>query len=202
LTNLSSCITIRNTDLVDNACKYNLSWEDSITDVVSEFTLTLIATLFGVLFGIPAGLYLESKLHKKQELEEKLSLLGYFEENLKKNIQLMEQAVKEVPKGVIFYNMDLSSWPNIQYRLGILQNPDLEREILRVYYEFGHLSRKLERLFELAYSPLMQQEPYQSLLWEFRDHAIVAHLEVLVPDAKALLESVKKEVQSLTAKSG
>ncbi len=145
-----------------------------------DLTKQLLAAFFGVMWGILAAFYVNEKTSQSKNIEKRNILKNSLIENLDKNLGLIRQMEKELLTNVIFYNVDLSQWPLFSENIHLLENNELRSDIFTIFFSLQHLSRKVDRQFEMHYSSFRATKNYA----HDRDilvNAIVAHIGVLKP---------------------
>jgi hypothetical protein len=97
---------------------------------------------------------IEEQLSKQKDIAttntKRLQLLSLFQEAMKKNLQLVNQAEEELKEQVIFYNVDttlLESTASLKYEL--IENIELNRLVDSVRYELEHFHRKIDLQLEI-----------------------------------------------------
>jgi hypothetical protein len=119
-------------------------------DILSNF----LATLFGVVIGIPVALWIDRKTREYAQREKAGAVLSALKEEINHNVDLLKLIQKELkPDTMITYNLDMNTWrtTSLQGFEGIISH-ELLRKILRIYYEFEHMSRKIDTQFNMHYS--------------------------------------------------
>ena len=56
--------------------------------------------------------------------------------------------------------LNLSSWPLFSEKINTLNNLDLQKKILHVYYMLENISKKIEKYFEMHYSTFRTIQNY------------------------------------------
>jgi hypothetical protein len=162
-----------------------------------EFTSNLLATLFGALIGIVGGLWLDKRKDASKQKEEAKTILQAVFSELTRNATLLKQMYDELPGNVIFYNLDLSAWQaTSSEQLGTIKNYELVKRISGMYYEFQHLSRKVDIQFEMHYSSCRAFTGYNQLRKEIVD-PIVKHAAQLQVQLTTLIPDIKLEIEKL-----
>jgi RNA processing factor Prp31 len=161
-----------------------------------SFSEKLLATLIGVIIGIPVAFWVDRLRKNSENLSKKKNLLNFLLKNLEKNLSLIQQAKKELPSHIIFYNLDLGAWTNLSNTLPILENDDLMRKILYVYYELEHISRKIDRQFDMHYSVSRAMGDYKEQRSELVN-ATISHIDKLEKEINELIQIIKSDQQPL-----
>lgn len=157
---------------------------------LESFLIQLSATFIAVIIGIPIALWLNRKYSEYKKREEKNSLIDFLKQNLKENLRLIEDMKKHFSQGVvIFYNVDLASWPLISQKVQLLDDTELQKKIFSVYYKLEHLSRKIDRQFEMHYSAFQAMGNYQKQRAQLIG-SIVKHIDVIRQGIKGILKEL------------
>ncbi len=103
---------------------------------------------------------------------------------------------KELPTMVIFYNLDLSTWNSLSFKkLDILDNFEIVKAINHVYYEYQHLSRKVDIQFQTHYSTLLAMSNYNQIRQSIVS-PILAHIDPLIKESKELSGRISAEIKA------
>ncbi len=158
-----------------------------INNIPSDFWSQLFATLIGVIAGIPVAFWIQKKIDFERVVDEKKYLIDFLSKNLERNLDLLRKAKKELPSKVIFYNLDLGAWNFVSQKIGIIKDNILAEDISRIFYQLGHLSRKIDRQYEMHYSAFAAMSNYpvqrQDLV-----KATIIHIDLLEKDIKEILD--------------
>jgi len=158
---------------------------------LENFLIQLSATFIAVIIGIPIALWLNRKYTEYKKREEKNSLIDFLNQNLKENLRLIEDMKKHFSNGiVIFYNVDLASWSLISQKVQLLDDTDLQKKIFSLYYKLEHLSRKIDRQFEMHYSAFQAMGNYQKQRAGLIE-SIVKHIDVIKEDISEILKELQ-----------
>jgi hypothetical protein len=167
----------------------------------SSFLSGLIATMIGVATGIPIALWLDRKIAARHRKEDAIRVLAALKDEITHNIALLKQMRGELPSAVIFYNLNLSTWEATSAsRLEAVENYELVRHISRIYYEFQHLSRKVDVQFHMHYSALLAMNNYDKIRASIVV-PIIAHAATLEKESESLLAEIDEELSRLSNKS-
>jgi len=162
-----------------------------------DFFSNLFATLIGVLIGIPVALWVDRLTSSSHQRAQAKRILTAISDELTHNLGLLKQMRNELQKNVIFYNLDLSAWLATTSRgLESLRNYDLVRQVSSLYYEFQHLSRKVDVQFQMHYSTLLTSPNYNEIRSSLVG-PIVAHAAQLEKTTSEVMLIVKKELEDL-----
>jgi len=165
-----------------------------------SFLSELIATMIGVATGIPIALWLDRKIAARHRKEDAIKILTALKDEITHNIALLKQMQGEPPSEVIFYNLSLSTWEATSgRRLEAVENYELVRHISRIYYEFQHLSRKVDVQFHMHYSVLLAMSNYDKIRGSIVG-PIIAHASTLEKESESLLAEIDEELSRLGKK--
>ena len=170
---------------------------EPVWDFWISFSSGVLATLIGVIVGIPIAFLIDRRIRERRQNEDSFSILSALKDEISHNIGLLEQMQKELPTTVIFYNLDLSVWEATSSKmLDTIRNKELVRQISSVYYEYQHLSRKVDVQFHMHYSSMLALTGYgtvrQSIVQPIIDHA-----SILTKRSNELLIAIEKELSKL-----
>jgi len=169
-----------------------------------NFFGSFFGVLISILFAFSIQALFESKQEKKRietenkrQIDESLDILKALKDEINHNIELLKQMIRELPTIVIFYNLQLSTWNSISItKLEALKNFSLVKEVSRIYYEYEHLSRKVDIQFQMHYGPI--RIPNLNLIYEDIRNSIIKpilmHANILIEDSKKLIEKIDKEL--------
>jgi uncharacterized protein YacL (UPF0231 family) len=165
----------------------------------------LVATVIGVALGIPLGLWVNrqaSEFQRRQEekraSQRKLAVLEALQEEVRHNLELLNQLEGEIKSNQVpFYTLDTDTWGFLGGELAQIVSPEtVLTRTSRLYFEFDHMKRKMDALFELFANPLMGA----SSVWKQRYSALSGSILVHLPPTKQLcdevLELLKDEIQN------
>lgn len=106
----------------------------------------------------------------------------------------MKQAQTELKTQVIYYNLDMTLWSGLSSGLNIIGDNDIEKEIADIYYEFGHLARKIDAQFQTTffnvrglYGNLINRNDLVFI-------GIIPHLEQMIPRSEKLLALINNKL--------
>jgi hypothetical protein len=169
-----------------------------IEDIVVQF----VSTLFGVLIGIPVAFWIDRRLTKRHDKERAVSILTILQEEITRNLALLKQIKKELgqPNYIIFYNIDMNTWKNLSLEdfEGIIAS-NILRSIYHLYYEYGHLNRKIDAQFSMHYSAVRASQNYLAER-QIIVGAILLHATTLEKETDQLIRDISKEIVRLTNK--
>lgn len=165
-----------------------------------DVAIQFIATLFGVLVGIPVAFWLDRKITEGHEKERAIFVLTALKEELIHNLGLLKQIINELygPTTMIYYNMDMNTWRTVKLEdfEGII-NHEILRRIFAIYYEYEHLSRKIDTQFSMHYSVVRAMPTYEEerrqIIGSIRGHIV----EKLEGDTQQLVSDMKTEIERL-----
>jgi hypothetical protein len=160
---------------------------------IEDIAIQFVATLFGVLIGIPAAFWLDRRITAGHEKEKAKGVLTALKAELNHNLDLLRQMQKEFTSGpvIIYYNMDMNTWrgTSLEDFEGIIKHKVL-RQIFTIYYEYEHLSRKIDAQFSMHYSVVRAME-YQK-----ERERIVGAILVHAARLEKATEQLGKEIES------
>jgi hypothetical protein len=161
----------------------------------TPFFTELAAAIAGVGLGIPFGLWLnrraeefQRRREEKQAKERRIWLLKALQEEVEHNLKLLNQLEGELKSNQVpFYSLDTDMWEV----LGSQVAQDISSEKIltsasRLYFEFDHMKRKIDALFQLVVNPLMSA----SQAWQQRLSALSGSILAHLPPTKQLCEEV------------
>jgi hypothetical protein len=111
---------------------------------------------------------------------------------------LLNQLEGEIKSNQVpFYTLDTDTWGFLGGELAQIVSPEtVLTRTSRLYFEFDHMKRKMDALFELFANPLMGA----SSVWKQRYSALSGSILVHLPPTKQLcdevLELLKDEIQN------
>ena len=168
------------------------------------FLPELVATVIGVGLGIPLGLWLNRRAGKLQRQQEEartkqrgLWLLKALQEEVEHNQELLSQLEGELKKGEVpLYSLDTDMWEFVGGQVAeSISSEKILTRASRLYFEFDHMKRKIDALFQLFANPMMGA----SSLWKQRFTALsgsmLAHLPPTKKLCKEVLHLLKDEVK-------
>lgn len=166
-----------------------------IVDIIIRF----LAPLLGVLFGVPFAFWIDRKTRERSKRERAITVLSALKEEINHNIGLLKQIQAQLtPKSMIFYNMDMNTWKatSLEEFEGIISHK-LLRHIYRIYYEYEHMSRKIDTQFNMHYSVVRATKTYpqerQTIIG-----AILTHAKPLEKESEQLIEEMETELKRLS----
>lgn len=147
----------------------------------------ILTGVIAVLIAFPGGLLLEKMKQRRKDAENFRSIIDTIQHNLKKNLELMQQMHRELPGGgVIYYNLELSPWPIILSKLYTIRDKTLKQEVLYIYYELSHLSRKIDLQLEEAFLSPVSSSDRIELRMALVNNGILGHITDLAPKVEQL----------------
>jgi len=155
----------------------------------------LVATVIGVGLGVPLGLWLNrraSELQRRQEekriKQRRLWLLKALQEEVEHDQELLGQLESELKKGgVPLYSLDTDMWEFVGGQVAeAISSEKILTRASRLYFEFDHMKRKIDALFQLWANPLMGA----SSAWKQRFTALSGSMLVHLPPTKKLCKEV------------
>lgn len=164
-----------------------------------DVLLRFIAPLLGVLFGIPFAFWIDRKTRERSKRETAVAVLSALKEEINHNVGLLEQIQNELrPNSMIYYNLDMNTWRamSLEEFEGIVSRK-LLRHIYRIYYEYEHLSRKIDTQFTMHYSVVRAMDTYIKER-ERIVGAIQTHVKPLHKESKQLIGEMETEVKRLS----
>jgi hypothetical protein len=166
----------------------------SLEDILFNF----LATLFGVLIGIPIALWVDRKAREHAQREKAKAILSAIKEEINHNVELLKQIQNELkPDVLITYNLDMNTWKatSLQEFEGIISH-ELLRKIFRIYYEFEHMSRKIDTQFNMHYSVVRATNAYLQERKNIVD-SILSHALILEKEGEELIKEIEGELNKL-----
>lgn len=170
------------------------------------FLPTLVATIVGVALGIPIGLWLnrrasEYQRHREEEQAEqrKLSVLKALQEEVAHNLDLLNQIEGQLNNNQVpFYPLDMDMWALLGDEVAqAVTSENILTRVSLLYFEFDHMKRKLDAIFQLYANPVMAA----SSLWKQRFTVLSQSILTQLPPTKKLCKEVlrmlKKEVKQV-----
>lgn len=153
-----------------------------------------LGSTLGALLGIYSGVRTREKWKERVDAEKREQLLHVLKEAVNKNGGLIEQVCDEVEKNQTpTFNVDLTlleSTATIKYDL--LDDMELCSELDELRYELTHLSRKIDRLFDLHLNTMVHHFDNPTALKALR--------EGLVSSIVSHIEPIRKSVEQLKTK--
>lgn len=167
----------------------------SIEDIILRF----LAPLLGVLFGIPFAFWIDRKTRERSKRERAVAVLSALKEEINHNIRLLKQIQAELkPSSMIYYNLDMNTWraSSLEEFEGVILH-ELLRKIFRIYYEYEHMSRKIDTQFSMHYSVVRAMKVY---LKERKGivGAILTHASTLQKESEQLVKEMETELTRLS----
>ena len=166
---------------------------------IEDILLRFLAPLFGVLFGIPFAFWIDRKTRERSKRERAIAILSALKEEINHNRGLLKQIQNELtPKSMIYYNMDMNTWraTSLEEFEGIILH-ELLRHIYRIYYEYEHISRKIDTQFNMHYSVVRATKVYpqerQAIVG-----AILTHAAPLEKESEQLIKEMETELTRLS----
>lgn len=125
--------------------------------------------------------------------------MSSLKEEVSHNVDLLKQMQAELqPDTMIYYNLDMNTWrsTSLQEFEGIISH-ELLRKIFRIYYEYEHMSRKIDTQFNMHYSVVRVTTGY---LQERKNivEAILSHASTLEKESKELIKAMETELKRLS----
>jgi hypothetical protein len=164
----------------------------------------LVATVTGIALGIPLGLWLNrstNKLQRQQEearaKERRLRLLKALQKEVEHDQELLNQLESELKSSKVpLYSLDIDMWEFVGGQVAeTISSEELLTHTSRLYFEFDHMKRKIDALFQLFANPVMGA----SSLWKQRftelSDSILAHLPSTKELCREVLNLLKDEVK-------
>jgi hypothetical protein len=167
--------------------------------LLEDILFNFLATLFGVLIGIPAALWIDRKTRESTQREKAEAVLSALKEEINHNVDLLKQIQEELkPDTMITCNLDMNTWrvTSLQEFEGIISH-ELLRKIFRIYYEFEHMSRKIDAQFNMHYSVVRATNVYLQEREKIVD-SILSHASILEKEGKELVKEVEAELKKLS----
>ncbi len=185
-----------------------MSWEGFLTNFFSE----LLATIIGLALGIPIGIWLNRKFEvwkKKQEEQkeiellqkEKRTVLESLKNEFERNIKLLKQIEKKVRNRVILGHLDLSEWKAISLKsTNLIDNYTLQKALDRVYYEYEHLQRKINKHFDFYFSTAQTLSNFKDDFAKLNNSIYDQINSFLLELSEKTLDFIKLELEVLNEK--
>lgn len=170
---------------------------------IEEITATFAATLLGVVLGIPSAFWIDRKMKQRKLREKAVSVLSGLKEEINHNLSLLKQIQNQLqPNTVIYFNMDVNTWraTSLQEFEGVISH-DLLRHIYRIYYEYEHLSRKINVQFSMHYSVVRAMTTYGAERATIVQ-AILNHAAPLEKESEELVNEINTELTRLSQRFG
>lgn len=167
----------------------------AIEDIIIRF----LAPLFGVLFGIPFAFWIDRKIREGSKRERAIAVLSALKEEINHNTGLLKQIQNQLkPNSMIYYNMDMNTWKatSLEEFEGIISH-ELLRHIYRIYYEYEHMSRKINTQFDMHYSVVRAMNTYLKERQKIVG-AILKHAEPLEKESEQLIKEMETELTRLS----
>lgn len=173
-----------------------------IIDVMEfvDIFLRFLAPLLGVLFGIPFAFWIDRKTKERSKRERAIAVLSALKEEINHNVGLLKQIQNELkPNSMIYYNVDMNTWraTSLEEFEGIVSHK-LLRHIYRIYYEYEHMSRKIDTQFTMHYSVVRAMGKTYMKEREHIVGAILTHAKPLHDESKQLIEEMETELKRLS----
>jgi len=164
---------------------------------ILDFVTNLLSTLIGVLIGIPVALWIDRLTSASHQREDAKRILTALRDELQHNQNLLKQMQGELKTDVIFYNLDLSAWQATTSKgLESIRNYELVRQISDLYYEFQHMSRKIDVQFQMHYSSLLSYSNFEKIRASLVG-PIIAHASQLEGTTSKVIAEIRKELEIL-----
>jgi len=167
--------------------------------LLEDILFNSLATLLGVVIGIPVALWIDRKTRKSAQREKAEAVLSALKEEINHNVDLLKQIQEELkPDIMITYNLDMNTWraTSLQEFEGIISH-ELLRKIFRIYYEFEHMSRKIDTQFNMHYSVVRATNVYLQEREKVVD-SILSHASILEKEGKELVKEIEAELKKLS----
>lgn len=169
---------------------------------IGEIVVSFVSTLLGVLLGIPVALLLDRKMGERKKREKAICVLTSLKEEINHNIALLGQIQTQLlPNTMIFFNLDMNVWraTSIEEFEGTISH-SLRREIFSIYYEYEHLSRKVDTQFNMHYNAARTIQNYGE---ERRRivQAINEHARTLTLQSQTSVTNIELEITTLEQKN-
>ena len=165
-----------------------------------DIAIQFVATLFGVLIGIPTAFWLDRRITASHEKEKAKTVLTALKAEIKHNLELLKQMQREftmAPVVILYYNMDMNTWrgTSLEDFEGIIKH-EILRQIFTIYYEYEHLSRKIDAQFSMHYGVVRAMDIY---LEERKRivRAILVHASQLEKATEQLTSGIEGELKRL-----
>lgn len=184
--------------LLTNSTQYTYS--DAVM-TGEDIAIQFIATLFGVLTGIPIAFWLDRRITASHERKRAIAVLTATREEITHNVELLRQMQGELrPNSMIYYNMDMNTWraTSLEDFEGIISH-EILRQIFRTYYEYEHISRKIDAQFNMHYSVVRTTLTPDEYVTERKEiiGAILVHAERLEKSSGQLTNEIENELRRL-----
>ena len=174
-------------------------WQSLVSEV--------IATFIGALLGILTALWLDRRLKvkriedeniKQQELfnKEKAKILNFIKFEILKNIALLEMIKKNLkPDRLIFNNLDLSAWTSLESKKAeYIDNLDLLVKLSQLYYDYQHISRRIDLDLQSACSAFRAFQGYS----QFREQLVsrlITNIQPTIEKSNNLVKIIDEELE-------
>jgi hypothetical protein len=170
-----------------------------------QLAINFYGSFFGVLISVLLAFAGQAVLQKRQEnsqraledkklIKEAIVVLKAIKSEMNHNIDLLNQMVRELPTMTIFYNLQLSTWKSTSItKLDSLKNFAIIKNISRIYYEYEHLSRKVDIQFQLHYGYIRTNPNYEEIRKSIVN-PIILHASILAEESKIILEEIDNEL--------
>lgn len=174
------------------------------------FLSTLFATIVGVALGIPTGLWLsrrasEYQRHREEEQagQRKLSVLRALQEEVAHNLDLLNQIEGQLNnKGLPFYSLDTDMWPLLGSEAAqAVTSENILTLVSRLYFEFDHMKRKLDAIFQIYANPVMATSNLSEQRSAELSHSILLQLPDTRNRCKEVLSMLREEVKQMVENS-
>lgn len=172
--------------------------QSDVIMAIEDIAIQFVATLFGVLIGIPTAFWLDRRITASHERERAKAVLTALREEVNHNLELLRQMQGEFKAGsvMIYYNMDMNTWraTSLEDFEGIIKH-EILRCIFTIYYEYEHLSRKIDVQFNMHYSVVRAMD--YSKEREQIVGAILIHASRLEKGSEQLIKEMESELERL-----
>lgn len=166
---------------------------------IEDILLRFLAPLFGVLFGIPFAFLIDRKTRERSRRERAIAILSALKEEINHNVSLLGQIQGElIPQSMIYYNMDVNTWraTSLEEFEGVISHK-LLRHLFRIYYEYEHMSRKIDTQFNMHYSVVRAMKTY-SQERKVIVGAILTHASTLEKESEQLPKEMDTELTKVS----
>lgn len=157
---------------------------------IEDIAIQFLATLFGVLVAF----WLDRRIMASHEKDKAKAVLTALKAEINHNLELLKQMQREFESGpvMIYYNMDMNTWrgTSLENFEGIIKH-ELLRQIFTIYYEYEHLSRKIDVQFSMHYSVVRAMDIYQQ-----ERQQIVGAILAIAPRLEEASEQLIKEIDN------
>jgi len=176
----------------------------------SFFLPALVATIVGVALGIPIGLWLNRRAseydrqrEEEQARQRRLSVLRALQEEVAHNLDLLEQIEGQLRKrGLPFYSLDTDMWPLLGSEVAQAVTSEKTLTLVsRLYFEFDHMKRKLDAIFQIYANPVMAASDLSTQRFTELSNSILAQLPDTKNRCKEVLNILGREVEQVAEDS-